>query len=83
MLHEKKKIQKRKEKTIMDVNAIMLKNKKKKKGTSSTTLSKMIIEISLPQEGDANKLVVVSSVVNKVVEVDIGEDHSLSTVDTK
>ncbi len=32
----KKKLQKWKEKTIMDVNAIMLENKKKKKRTSST-----------------------------------------------
>jgi hypothetical protein len=65
----------------MDVNAIMLENMKKKKGASSTTPSKVIIEVSLPQEGDVDKFVAnadkhiaTSNVVNKVIEVDVGED---------
>ncbi len=58
----------------MDVNAIMLENRKKKKGTSLATPSKVITKVSLPQEGDvsklivdANKLVAASSVVSKVM----------------
>ncbi len=43
----------------------------------------MIIEVSLFQEGDAGKPVAASSVMSKVVEVAIGEGHSLSNVDTK
>jgi len=39
---EKKKIQKRKEKIIVDGNAIRLENRKKKKGTSLATPSKVI-----------------------------------------
>jgi hypothetical protein len=87
---KKKKLQKRKEKIIMDVNAIMMDNKKKKKGASSTNPSKMITKLSLLQEGDvgkavanADKLVATSNVVNKVIEVVIREDKSLSNVDIK
>jgi hypothetical protein len=58
----------------VDVNAITLENRKKKKGTSLVTPSKVIIEISLCQEGDVHKLVAASNVVNKVIEVAIGED---------
>ncbi len=36
----------------MDVNAIMLENRKKKKGTSSITPNKVITKVSLPQEAD-------------------------------
>jgi hypothetical protein len=71
----------------MDVNAIMMENKKKKK-TSLGNPSKVITEVSLPQEGDVGKLVAdvnkpiaTSNVVNKVVKVAIGEDQSLSNVD--
>jgi hypothetical protein len=42
----KKKLQKRKEKIIVDVNAIMLENKKKKRGASSVTPNK-VTEVSL------------------------------------
>jgi hypothetical protein len=48
----------------------------------------MIIEVSLPQEGDVgkpivdvNKHVATSYVVNKVIKVAIGEYQSLSNVD--
>jgi len=78
---EKKKLQKRKEKIIVDVNAIMLENRKKKKGTSLATPSKVIIKVSLRQEGDDDKLIVASNVVNKVIEVAIGEDQNLNNVD--
>jgi hypothetical protein len=85
---EKKKLQKQKEKIIVDVNAIMMENKKKKEGTSLANPSKVITEVSLLQEGDvgklvanANKLIATSNVVNKVVEVVIREDQSLSNVD--
>jgi hypothetical protein len=71
----------------MDVNAIMLENREKK-GASLATPSKVIIEVSLPREGDvskfvanANKLVATSNVVNKVIEIVIGEDQSLGNVD--
>ncbi len=74
----------------MDVNAIILENRKKEKGASLATLSKMITKISLPQEGDiyksvtnVDKPVAASNVVNKVIEVAIGEYQSLSNVDTK
>ncbi len=50
----------------------------------------MITKISLPQEGDiyksvtnVDKPVAASNVVNKVIEVAIGEYQSLSNVDTK
>jgi len=52
---EKKKLQKWKEKIIVDVNAIMLENRKKKKGTSLATPSKVITNVSLRQEGDDDK----------------------------
>jgi hypothetical protein len=58
----------------MDVNAITLENRKKKKGVSLTTPSKVITEVSLRQEQDADKHVVTSNVVNKVIEVVIGEN---------
>ncbi len=87
---EKNRLQKRKEKIIVDVNAIMMDNKKKKKGASSTNPSKVITKLSLLQEGDvgkaianADKLVATSNVVNKVIEVVIGEDQSLNNVDIK
>jgi hypothetical protein len=74
----------------VDVNAIILENRKKEKGASLATLSKMITKISLPQEGDiyksvtnVDKPVAASNVVNKVIEVAIGEYQSLSNVDTK
>lgn len=74
----------------MDVNAIILENRKKKKGASLATLSKMITKISLPQEGDicksatnVDKPVTASNAVNKVLEVAVGEYQSLSNVDTK
>ncbi|CAM6015330.1 unnamed protein product [Sphagnum balticum] len=62
----------------MDVNAITLENRKKKKGASLATPSKVIIEVSLCQEGDVDKLVAASNVVNKVIEVVIGEDRNLN-----
>jgi hypothetical protein len=69
----------------VDDNAIMMDNKKKKKGASSGNPSKVIVEISLPQEGDVgkpiadvNKHVVASNVVTKVIKVAIGKDQSLS-----
>jgi hypothetical protein len=58
----------------MDVNAITLENRKKKKGVSLTTPSKVITKVSLRQERDADKLVATSNVVNKVIEVVIGEN---------
>jgi hypothetical protein len=58
----------------MDVNAITLENRKKKKGVSLTTLSKVITKVSLRQERDADKPVATSNVVNKVIEVVIGEN---------
>ncbi len=65
----------------MDVNAIMLENMKKKKGTSSTIPTKVVTKISLPQEGgvdksiaDANKPNATSNVMSKVIEIDVGED---------
>ncbi len=82
----------------MDVNAIMLENKKKRKGTSSIILNKVITKVSLPQEGDigeimsktiediskpitnANKLVAISSVVNKAIEV-ATEGHNMRDID--
>ncbi len=57
----------------MDVNAIMLENRMKKKGTSLAIPSKVITEVSLHQEGDDDKPIVASNVVNKVIEVAIGE----------
>lgn len=72
----------------MDVNAIMMENKKKKKGASSTTPSKVNTKVSLPQERDAgkpvadvDKHVATTNVVNKVIEVAIGKDQSLSNID--
>jgi hypothetical protein len=67
----------------VDVNGIMLENRKKKKGTSLATPSKVITEVSLRQEGDDDKPIVPSNVVNKVIEVSIGEDQNLSNVDIK
>jgi hypothetical protein len=84
---EKKKLQKQKE-IIVDVNAIMMENKKKKKGASSRNPSKVITKVSLPQEGDVSKFVAnvdkpiaASNVVNKVIKVAIGEDQSFNNVD--
>ncbi len=49
-----------------------------------------VTKVSLPQEGDASKFVAnadkhvaASNVVNKVIEVVIGEDQSLGNVDVK
>jgi len=81
----------------VDVNAIMPKNKKKRKGTSSITPKKVITEVSLPQEGETNetteniskptkdvvKLVAASNVMNKVVEVVVEEEQNLKDADTK
>jgi hypothetical protein len=71
----------------MDVNAIMMENKKKKKGASLTTPSKVNTKVSLLQEGDVGKLVVdvdkhvaTSNVVNMVIEVATGEDQNLSNI---
>jgi len=93
------KVQKQKEKIIVDVNAIMLENKKKRKGTSSIIVNKVITKVSLPQEGDigetigktiediskpitnANKLVAISSVVNKAIEVATEKGHNLRDID--
>jgi hypothetical protein len=61
----------------MDVNAITLENRKKKKRTPLTTPSKVITKVSLHQEGDVDKPIATSNVVNKVIEVTIGEDHML------
>jgi hypothetical protein len=69
----------------MDVNAIMLENKKIRLGESSTTPNKVIIEVSLPQEEDidetigeiitnTNKPIATSNVVSKTVEVTIEEE---------
>jgi len=58
----------------MDVNAITLENRKKKKGVSLTTPSKVIIEVLVRQEWDVDKPVAASNVVNKVIEVVIGEN---------
>jgi hypothetical protein len=73
----------------MDVNAIIQKNRKKKKRVSSIAPSKMIIEVSLPQEGDngkfvadVNKHVTTSYVVNKVIKVVVG-DQNLNNVNIK
>ncbi len=73
----------------MDVNAIMLENMKKRIGASSTTPNKVIIKISLLQEGDTsettidtNKPIARSNVVTKIVEVVI-EEQNLKDVDTK
>ncbi len=89
-VREKKKLQKRKEKIIVDVNAIIFKNRKKKKGTSLATPSKMITKISLFQKGDISKSdvdvdkpIVTSNVVNKVIEIPIVEYQNLRNVDTK
>ncbi len=41
----------------MDVNAIMLEKKKKRKRTSSVTPNKMITKVSLFQEGDTNETI--------------------------
>ncbi len=67
----------------MDVNTIVMENKKKKKGASSTTPSKVSTKVSLPQEGDVGKPIVdvdkhvaTSNVVNKVIKVANGEDQS-------
>jgi hypothetical protein len=81
-----KQFQKKKEKIIVDVNAIMLENRKKRTGTSLTTPNKMIKEISLLQEGDASefigettidasKPIVASNVVGKIIEVAIEENR--------
>jgi hypothetical protein len=51
----------------------MLENRMKKKGTSLAIPSKVITEVSLHQEGDDDKPIVASNVVNKVIEVAIGE----------
>jgi len=71
----------------VDVNSIMMENKKKKKGASLTTLCKVNTKVSLPQEGDVGKLVVdvdkhvaTSNVVNRVIEVATGEDQNLSNI---
>jgi hypothetical protein len=73
----------------MDVNAIMLENRKKKRSIISNP-SKVIIEVSLPREGDAgkfvanvDKLITTSNVVNKVIEIVVGEDQSLGNVDVE
>jgi len=77
----------------VDVNAIMLENMKKRIGASSTTLNKVIIKVSLFQEGhinetigetttDTDKPIVTSNVVTKIVEVAI-EEQNLRDVDTK
>jgi len=73
----------------MDVNAIMLENMKKRIEASSTTPNKVIIKVSLLQEGDTsetttntNKPIATSNVVTKIVEVII-EEQNLKDVDTK
>jgi hypothetical protein len=45
VLQEKKKLQKWKEKIIVDFNAIMLENMKKRRGTSSITPNKVITKV--------------------------------------
>ncbi len=78
----------------MDVNAIMLENRKKRKGASSITPNKVITKVSLTQEGDtsetmgeitidANKPTTTFSFVNKAIEIVVEEGHNLRDVDTK
>jgi hypothetical protein len=78
----------------MDVNAIMLENRKKRKGTSSITPNKVITKVSLPQEGDICETIgeitinddnptTTSSFVRKAIEIAIEEGHNLRDVDTK
>jgi hypothetical protein len=54
---------------IINVNAIMLvdkKKKKKKKGKSTITISKEIIEVSLAQEGNPGEVVEASSILSEI-----------------
>jgi hypothetical protein len=78
----------------MDVNAITLENRKKRKRASSITPNKVIIKLSSLQEGDTgeaigkitidvNKHVATSSFVNKVVKIVVEEGQNLKDVDTK
>jgi len=91
---KEKKLQKRKEKIIVDVNAIILENRKKRTRTSLTAPNKVIKEISLPQEGDtgeiigktttdASKLVVASNVVGTIIELDVEEKQNSGDANTE
>ncbi len=73
----------------MDVNAIMLENMEKK-GSIINNPKQSVTELSLPQEEDAdkfvanaNKPIVTSNVVNKVIKVVVEEDQSLGNVDVE
>jgi hypothetical protein len=68
----------------MDINAIMLENKKKRTRTSPTTLNKVIKKVSLLQEGDIGEIIgetttdvgkpdATSNVVGKIIEVAVEE----------
>jgi len=67
----RKKTQNKKEKMIVDVNAILLvKKKKKKKGKLAITISKEITEVSFTQEGNPSEVVEASIILS-----DIGGKH--------
>jgi len=73
----------------VDVNAIMLENMEKK-GSIINNPKQSVTELSLPQEEDAdkfvanaNKPIVTSNVVNKVIKVVVEEDQSLGNVDVE
>jgi two-component sensor histidine kinase len=72
----------------------MLENRKKRTGASLATPNKMIIKVSLLQEGDigeiigetttnASKHAITSNVVNKTIKVVIEGEQSLKYDDTK
>ncbi len=64
----KKKTQNKKEKMIVDVNAILLVKKKKEKNKPVVTTSKEITKISLVHEGNPGEVVeAISSIVGKGV----------------
>jgi hypothetical protein len=58
----RKKNQSRKEKMIVDVNAILLVEKKKKKSKSTITTNKEITKVFPSQEGNPGKVVEASSI---------------------
>ncbi len=62
----KKKTQNKKEKIIVDLNAILLIEKKKKKSKLAITTSKEIIDVSPTQEGNLGEVVEASSILSEI-----------------
>jgi hypothetical protein len=62
----KKKTQNKKEKMILDVNAILLVEKKKKKSKPAVTTSKEITEVSPVQEGNPGEVAKASNILSEI-----------------